>query len=278
MRPKIKEDKINKLVQNRKFRRFIFLVIIILAATSLISYLILSNTTPTSETEKSTNDTKNIPLDNSSKTTIEDKDFTQNIQIEELQEKFKQLELKINDLKLGNDLSKIVMSFYELQSLIEAETNYDLKLQEFSTLTVRDQNLGIKIEKLSQILRNKDYAIADIEIGFNNAIDNMIALKSKNDPNNRFIDKVKHSLPQIIVVRRIDGKIINKGDEIDAAIVEINQLIKQRYYKKALDKIETLDQDYQKILTKVIKMLQNQIELEQTSYEIFSYLKKISNV
>lgn len=276
MASKNKENQQDQLMKSPKFRRFLYIVIFIVIVSTIISYFILREDTVSGVKAIVSNVTNGQIA--KQKTTIEDKDFTQSVKIEEIEEKIKQLELQVKDLKFGNQLSRIVMSFTELRSLIDDEMNYELKLQEFSALVAKDQALSDKTDKLTQILRNKDYSFKDIDAELQRVIPKMIALKAKNDPNERFLDKVKHSLPQLVVVRRIDGKIVNKGDEIDAAIVEIDQMLKQKYYKKALDKIEALDPDYQKLLIKLVRMVKNQVELEQTSYEIFSYLKKISNV
>ena len=80
------------------------------------------------------------------KTTIEDEDFTQNIQIEELQENFKNLEIKLDQIKLHNELPRLLLSFFELRSLIEMEMDYYLKLQEFSILSL---NFSTSIMKIS---------------------------------------------------------------------------------------------------------------------------------
>ncbi len=273
------KEKDTNSIKKPKSKKLILLTTIIIATTTIISYFAISTSYKTPLLVHNNNKT---PLKISKtkrlvKTTIEDKNFTRDLQIEELQEKFKELELKLNTIKLDDNLSKIILSFAELRALIEMEQNYEVKLQEFSTLAVKDPTLTLKAEELAKILKDKNYNVKDIADEFQNSIDKIIILKSKDNANDKFIDKIKNNLPKLVIVRRIDGKVKNADDAIDLTILQIEQYIASKSYQKALNKIETLDQKYQEELHTLISMLKNQIELEQISNTIFLYLKRVVN-
>ena len=264
----------NKPTKNVDMRKLYIYTAVIVVVISIISYVFLITSKPRLA--------KNPELSQASgfkgkvATTIEDEDFTQDIQIEKMQLSIKNLEIKLDKIKLNSELSRILLSFCELRSLIDMDMYYDLKLQEFNALAVKDYNLNQKSQELSKILRNRNYKTEDIATLFRNSIDEIITLKSQDDKNHHF-GKVKNIFSKLVIIRRIDGKILDEGDDVDWGVLEIERLINEKSYQKALNEIGKLDEKYQKKLKELTIMLQNQVDLDETSKDIFLHLKTIIN-
>lgn len=272
-----KNNSVRKILSRKIIILISLGIIILLGTTYLIIKMNSTNPTTSERSSKHQRVSKNKDVRSKKvKTTIEDKDYSQNLKIEELQEKFNNLEITLDAIKLNDKLSRIILSFAELRSLIELEENYQIKLQEFSTLAAADPILNLKSEELSTILNNRNYQIQDIRDEFENTIDKIIALKSQDENKNGLIDKLQHSFSKLVIIRRVDGKIQKSGDEIDLAILEIKELIRQKSHQKALDNIKTFGPKYQKELARLSEMLTNQADLDKVSEEIFAYLKKVT--
>ena len=157
--------------------------------------------------------------------------------------------------------------------------DYYLKLQEFSILSIKDPIFSQKTDQLSQILRKKNYKIQDIDEEFQGSIKNIMRLKSQYNENENkdFSDKLKNTFSKLATIRRIDGKIVNKSDEIDLEILKIERLIRTRSYQEILDIIGKLDNKYQAELKSLTTILQNQVDLENISKDIFLHLKALVN-
>lgn len=265
------------------YKRIIFWLIFITVTTFIISDFLLSRKYQKSSVPKIqptpkiiTDITQDDLFDTEEqeiKTTIEDKGFSRDIKISELEDKFQFLEEEINQIKISQELPNIILSFSELRFLIEEEKDYNSKISELSALVIKDQFLSTKLVELRDTLSDKNYQINDIKKEFNNSIDALIALKSKSSNNSGFFARIKSDLMQLIVVRRVDGQVRSAKDKIDLSILKIEKYLEQRNYKKALSEISKLDKTYQNILTKTSNMLESQIKIQRISLDIFSYLK-----
>ncbi len=208
---------------------------------------------------------------------IQDDNLDRDNKIAELQNKISELELKISNVNLQNELSIIAISFSKLLYLVQMDLDHEMQLSQLASLSIKDHYLTLKIEKLKDFLAKKNYNIAQMPESFAKLIDNLVSLKKQDDVKMDFFDNIKNNLSQLIVIRRIDGRIVKDGDEIDAKILEIERFIKLKSYSEALETINSLESKYQESLSKVTLMLENQIAINNSFKEIFLYLQKIIN-
>ena len=208
---------------------------------------------------------------------IQDDNLDRDNKIAELQNKISELELKISNVNLQNELSIIAISFSKLLYLVQMDLDHEMQLSQLASLSIKDHYLTLKIEKLKDFLAKKNYNIAQMPESFAKLIDNLVSLKKQDDVKMDFFDNIKNNLSQLIVIRRIDGRIVKDGDEIDAKILEIARFIKLKSYSEALETINSLESKYQESLSKVTLMLENQIAINNSFKEIFLYLQKIIN-
>jgi hypothetical protein len=89
--------------------------------------------------------------------------------------------------------------------------------------------------------------------------------------------KAKASISRLITIRRTDGKAKNAAQNIDLVIMNSKELILQKQYGKALTQLNSLDDEYQPTLVKLIFDLENAHGLQKTSDDIYQYLKLLSN-
>lgn len=263
----------NKPAKNVDMKKLYIFTTATVVIISLIAYIILLNSSRPI-IAKNSDSASNAVNAQTVATTIEDENFTQDIKIEKLQQNLNNLELRIDRISLNKELPRLVLSFFELRTLIDMNMDYEVKLQEFVTLAAKDANLNQKAQQLSTILRKRNYKTGDIEPSFGRSIDKLVALKAQEDESK---NRITTFFSKLITVRRIDGKIVDKGDDIDRRILLIEKFLQQKSYALALNEVEKFDDKYQKELKNFTIMLQNQVELDEVSKDIFSYLKTIVN-
>lgn len=202
----------------------------------------------------------------------------QKLQIEELQKQYKDLRTDLDHLKTQDRLAKIIVTFSEITSKIDLGKNYNPDLQKLEALASSDISLTNKIEKLKNILKKEPKSAKTISLEFNKAIPEIITAKHNDAAPINFIGKIKKALSKLITIRRVDGIVGSKDQNVDYIIVTTSKLIEEEKYGEALDLLDSLGNNYQSVLVKINFDLQNADDLQKINQQIFSYLKELANV
>ncbi|MDA9231102.1 hypothetical protein N9O56_00835 [Rickettsiales bacterium] len=268
-----------------KLKKILLLVALIIVISTAIYYFFLkqfieNNITIEKEITSINIDDKsfgNNLHDELQNNDMQDVEFDKQVRINDLETRINELELKINNIDLKDEMSVLAISFAKLSYLIQQESDYQIELSKFSALSTKNYYISSEIKLLEDALDKKNYKRSKISSEFNNKIDDLILLKEKSSHDSDMLDKIKKNIANLVIIRRVDGVINSDLDKIDAKILIIEQLVKSGSFTLALNEVNNLDSKYKFILQDLIFMLENQVAINNSIKNIFSYLQKIIN-
>lgn len=192
------------------------------------------------------------------------------LQIEEINEKIRQLKNDFNKYKSQEKIAKITTSYISLREKIYAGSDYSEELKNFEVSVIFDDNLKNKSDRLR---KNLDSFLNDEKINENFAkiIPNLITKKYQNLGNDLW-SKIKYNLSKIIVIRKIDNEDVST---IDGAVLKIENLLRNKKYQEALDNLLLLDQSYHEIIKDFLDLLSVSIEVRKIDQDILNYIKNL---
>lgn len=192
------------------------------------------------------------------------------LQIEEINEKIRQLKNDFNKYKSQEKIAKITTSYISLREKIYAGSDYSEELKNFEVSVIFDDNLKNKSDRLRKNLAS---FLNDEKINENFAkiIPNLITKKYQNLGNNLW-SKIKYNLSKIIVIRKIDNE---DASTIDGAVLKIENLLRNKKYQEALDNLLLLDQSYHEIIKDFLDLLSVSIEVRKIDQDILNYIKNL---
>ena len=192
------------------------------------------------------------------------------LQIEEINEKIRQLKNDFNKYKSQEKIAKITTSYISLREKIYAGSDYSEELKNFEVSVIFDDNLKNKSDRLRKNLAS---FLNDEKINENFAkiIPNLITKKYQNLGNDLW-SKIKYNLSKIIVIRKIDNEDVST---IDGAVLKIENLLRNKKYQEALDNLLLLDQSYHEIIKDFLDLLSVSIEVRKIDQDILNYIKNL---
>lgn len=193
------------------------------------------------------------------------------VQINDLREQIQNLKTEVTRYKNQERIGKIIFTYVDLRQKIFAGEPHEEVLKSLEMLAVFDKNLQEKIAKLKPLLANFSTQVT-LSKNFDGLIPELIANKN-NNPNPTLLDKIRHNVSRLIVIRKIDGK--DLGD-IDSAIAKTEKFLRQENYQEALNSLLSLDQNYHQILAEFLNELSVSVEVQKLDQEILNYLKSLS--
>lgn len=203
--------------------------------------------------------------------------LSQQTKIEELQKKYEALILELNKIRNQDKISKLVITFVELNNNVTAQKNYQEELQKFEILSASDQILVAKIARLKVILSNDLKTSSQLQQEFRALIPKIIANKSVDHHSGSVIFTIKNAVANLVTIRRVDGQVRDSQDNVDFIVLETERLIEQKKYRQALNLLDSLENKYQPLLTKFVFDLQNIAQLQELNEEIFNYFKNLQD-
>ncbi len=189
------------------------------------------------------------------------------IQISDLKSDIKDLNAEFSKYKAEQKAGKIIFVYVDLRQRFFAGDDYQESLRSLETVAITDKELQKKIIKLKPLLTNFSGTQNLIE-DFNSLIPSIIAAKN-NNPNGNFIEKVRHNLAKLIVVRKLDSA----AQTVDGAVRRTENFLHEDDFVSALDSILTLDSSNHEILATYIEQLKNAAEIQKLDQEIMLYLR-----
>jgi preprotein translocase subunit SecG len=193
------------------------------------------------------------------------------LQINNLNQEVLNLKSEVLKYKNREKIGKMIVAYVELRQEFFAQKNYKNNLQNLEVLSVLDENLLVKIEKIKPLLPlflNKE----KLSKNFSGLIPEIIVAKNNNSDNS-LISKILRSFSKLIIIRKVDGKDV--GD-IDSKIFKIEKLLHQENYQEALNLLLSLDQNYHEIIKDFLNDLSVAIEVQKIDQEILNYLKNLT--
>jgi len=192
------------------------------------------------------------------------------LQIEEINEKIRQLKNDFNKYKSQEKIAKIATSYIALREKIYAGSDYSEELKNFEISIIFDDNLKNKSDKLR---KNLTSFLSDEKINENFAkiIPSLITKKYQNLGNDVW-SKIKYNLSKIIIIRKINNEDIST---IDGMVLKIENLLHNKKYQEALDNLLLLDQSYHEIIKDFLELLSASIEVRKIDQDILNYIKNL---
>ena len=192
-------------------------------------------------------------------------------QISNLKDQIQGLKAEIIKNKSQERIGRMIVSYLDFREKFFHGDHYEDSLKNFEILSSFDENLQSKTEKLKPLL--KDFSTQKkLSDAFAKLIPDLVVNKN-NKFNSSFVDKVRHNLSKLIVIRRIDEK---NSDTVDAIIAKTEKLLAEENYQEALNSLLKLDQSYHNILANFLNELSNSAEVQKVDQEIFAYLKSLT--
>lgn len=185
-------------------------------------------------------------------------------QVQDLKKTFLQ---RSNQEKVG----KLIFSYIDLREKFLTGKKFDEELKNFEMLTVFDKNLSEKTLRLQSLLTNF-FDQKKLSQSFSSLIPELIATKNVN-PNSGLIDKIRHNLSRMVIVRRIDDQNLS---DLDGIIARTESLLNYKNYQEALNLLLSLDQKYHSILAKFLSDLNIAAEVMKLDDEILIHLKSLT--
>jgi len=192
-------------------------------------------------------------------------------QINDLKEEAQGLRAEFVKYKNQEEIGRIIFAYIDFRQKLLNGDAYEDSLKNVEMLAVFDQNMHDKIAKMRVTLKNFS-SPKKIQKDFENLIPEIIATKTTSGQNG-ILDKVRHNIAKLVVIRRIDGKNTN---DVDGIVAKTQKALHDENYQEAFESLLTLDQNYHEILVNFLNELSADAEAKRIDSEILSHLKSLS--
>ena len=201
------------------------------------------------------------------------------VQINALQQEISNLKTDLANYKNSEKAVKIIFAYIDFrQKILSGQISgksFDNSLENIELLSNDDLTIKSQINIIKPIiieLNNAENNI-DLQLQFSQLIPEIIATKQYNE-NNSWNQKIKHYFAKLITIRKTD-KNDPEIDNIDKAIIEIENNLKNKDYIEVARISKNIDSKYQNILTDFNKIINYWAEIQKIDQEIFNYLKDL---
>lgn len=201
------------------------------------------------------------------------------VQINALQQEISHLKADLANYKNSEKAVKIIFAYIDFrQKILSGQISgksFDNSLENIELLSNDDLTIKSQINIIKPIITelNKTENNIDLQLQFSQLIPEIIATKQYNE-NNSWNQKIKHYFAKLITIRKID-KNDPEIDNIDKAIIEIENNLKNKNYIEVARIGKNIDSKYQNILTDFNKIINYWAEIQKIDQEIFNYLKDL---
>lgn len=192
-------------------------------------------------------------------------------QINDLKEEAQGLRAEFVKYKNQEKLGRIIFAYIDFRQKLLNGDAYEDSLKNVEMLAVFDQNMHDKVAKMRVTLKNFS-SPEKIQKDFENLIPEIIATKTTSGQNG-ILNKVRHNIAKLVVIRRIDGK---NPNDVDGIVAKTQKALHDENYQEALESLLTLDQNYHEILVNFLSELSVDAEVKRIDSEILSHLKSLS--
>jgi len=189
------------------------------------------------------------------------------IQISDLKNDIRDLKSDFSKYRSEQKSEKIIFVYIDLRQRFFAGEDYQESLRGLETIAITDKELQKKIIKLKPLLANFS-GTKNLVNDFEALIPEIIATKT-NNPNGNFIEKVRHNLAKLIIVRKLDSN----AQTVDGAVRRTETFLHEDDFISALDSLATLDSSFHEILASYMGQLKNAAEIQKLDQEIMLYLR-----
>lgn len=192
------------------------------------------------------------------------------LQIAELKTANQNLQNEFEKYKIQQKTTKIIFVYVELRERFFGAQTYQETLRSFEGLAMADKDLAKKATSL-KLLLTKFSGSEDLRAKFNALIPDLIATKN-NPQNNNMLQKVRHNLSKLVVIRKLDAN----ATDIDGAVRRAELALAQDDFKTAYDNLFALDANYHELVGKYLEELKNAAEIQKIDQEILLSLRALS--